>query len=79
MTAEQSWWQWLLGLLVAGAVWLVRKVFTNDKMVALVRQEVQDNHSENLRSNTRLEEALNRQSEALNQVVKELHNKADKE
>ena len=77
-SAADGWWQWLLGLVIAGSAWMIRKILTNDKLIAIMQREVEDNHQELLRSNARLEKALDRQSDALQNVVKELHQKADR-
>ena len=40
-TAISAFWGWIVAAVMGGAVWVVRRVFTNQKQIEMLQREIQ--------------------------------------
>ena len=67
-----DWLIWAVGGVVAACTWLVRKVLTNEKEIALLQQQAQQHHEDFLRATGDLKDSVDKQRDATMELLGEM-------
>lgn len=71
MEAFGDWLMWAIGGVVSGMLWLIRKVFTNEKRIEVLHQELKDFHEDSKESRKMLSTAIDRNTDLLIDILKD--------
>lgn len=67
-----SWIMWVLGGLVAGISWVIRRIFTNQKEIEVIKENLKHLHETAIKESKEFRAALIRETDARIEETKEL-------